>query len=933
MLLLYNGLMRVRFPFRFRYTAIVLLPVILFACFLTKPAFGQTTGTTGATTPAAVPTEPDDPVCKPVKNPSVPEANCPPVIQDTFKYIAPCQDYVGDPAKTPCKAQSYVHMDNGKSWENLTDSVYAVVNGGQKYIVQHFDDQSKHLLYQIQGNVLKFLQDTTFANSEVCTGTQIPVLQKIYDGTGPDGKGNPGMDLVTKSMKCGVPFEVGMSNGGFTYSVSEEANLQKDKFYTSAAVRACPSQFTDKGPLRGSSTIIYEGPARCGSFTGNVLVRFNSSGPGAGEVYVYGEGVGLIDFDQSRDWSVQENQPPNWGPDIDGTLKDICTNNVKFCTKPNRVSGVANKIEPLPFGTQVALALIGFAQTIGINVPIHPLYPQESADKKTFDVNKWVEAMKNAFPFITPNEARFVYPGRINAVPGKNIPKPPPSINIMSGIGGPAGGAGGMGGVATTDNGNLDFFINGNVNPQEVTVASNVCSNQKDAETGQNQQFTSQSLVKSDNPPMRNFLAGLRFYQGVITTDNVLVPNANANGQAYTQLENPRNRLILAQKYACNEDNVGVNGDETKIPLDRCNIYDKSGNCSNPVTTLIGAIANRLGGGGGGQGGPAEGTGTTPAPEKKVDVGTTLQMPSHVEVSGLTDANEYAKALTKSRLPTDIFEQVKPDNNTLVKNPFKSPIDTNIDVDITHKGARTTQDSLDCFYDISFPSDLQDKFQQKCGNPQPVPSPIPLPTPDGKPRNLSLTMDAINVKDTTCRIDDMNSVMNSHPNGQESVASFMARYYFPTRGAGAQGAKNMQLPAITELQNTIAAAGYNPAFFLSIWIEESAASGINFEDSWGLGCMGNLYNKDKYDQNAITLRPGDSTDPAKVAAHIKEQTKCLISTVDAAVRNSSGTKDLYYQFMRAWAIGEYNTPFFPVGPATRADMWYKLLVGNCGVLK
>jgi hypothetical protein len=807
--------------------------------------------------------------CVPV-NSSTPIPKCEQKTIQTLPYVAP-PACTGTPnvKSASCTVDEYVYVKGDPFIPGLTSSVYGMGNG---LVVQNFNSEFKHLLYKVDGNTIKLLQDTTWANAQKCDETGKPAMQKIVTGSSPGG------NMLGTTMQCGAIYPQGGENVAYTYDPSEEENLKKNPTYTSSLIT---NQCTNKneGPLyvddKTGKQIIFQGQAVCGTFGGNIMVVWNNGGKGAGEVYIYCEGKGLCGFYESINWNHPETQPANWHADT-----DLCANfREDICTPPVYKEGDFNKVANLTFGQQLEVSVARLLQAIG--VPIQPLTPKT---EQSIDVQK---------EYTT-------FDGLMNALHPEDITIDP------------------KGSLAT------DKRMNGATQKQPTTLQSNLYTEiQKDP-------YTSKTNIVYQNQLYKPFISLNWMLKSTLIPDQGQEANGiGSDGKPVMNLNIPQERMKPNTKIPI-QSFEGQTIPVTEYANTGLNKYqNEKGQTGGAIQALAHLLGNVQGITTDGQ---TNDTARPIMPPKKVDVAAPIQMPSQNVISNLPTLNEYGQILSSGFLTADISSRIQKNQNGVVKGTFTSPLGSSIDVEQQAKGYATTKHMYDCQIAGTFPADRQEAAGVACKDLLAAPLEDQIATADGTPRDLLTTVTPIDIQNTSCKVTDMNTVMNARPGGKESLASLFGRWYFPRQGAGVQGAKNLQLAFVNELQNIVASRGYNPAFFLAMWMEESAASGINFSESWGMGCRGDSFNKGKYDQTAITLNIGESTDPAKVAAHVKEQAKCLANTVDAAVRNSSPGKDLYSRFLRVWAGGEYTKPF-PTDLATSISMWYNLLVGSCGVLK
>ncbi len=281
----------------------------------------------------------------PINGSTEPIAQCNPVeSKNSFDYIIPCQDKTKD--NTNCNFGAFVYGEGFAHVGDVNNTVYSQ-NG---YAVQTSNNQS--LLYKVVGSNLMFVQDTTWSNSEMChadgNGPSGPAFQRMTNG------GSAGMLWAPKQISCTTgganQFHSAGTNHAYRYKPEDEEALRG---FTSS-VTSCESDHGNSN-VSGDRRIIFNGPAKCGSYTGDMLVLYNASGAGAGEVFFYCKGKGLCAWYQKIDFSKSGAQPKNWTAST-----DICQGfkgEYAICRTQCPAGGIAKAVE-LPVSDQLQNLLV-----------------------------------------------------------------------------------------------------------------------------------------------------------------------------------------------------------------------------------------------------------------------------------------------------------------------------------------------------------------------------------------------------------------------------------------------------------------------------------------------------------------------------------------------------------------------------------------------
>lgn len=265
----------------------------LFVCF-------SLAGSVRAQTPAPNPGGYEPPVsCNPSMNEpgstTVPEPFCPAGGSVfTVPFVAPegFGDWQFDPGNPQCAIWASAIGDAFAHIKNVCNRTYR----DGEYIVQKSNE--KHLVYQVTGSAIMFMEDTTWANGERCQDTGNPAMQR------PNG-----IKTINTNVACGGDSLSSGSNTAFNYSPSEhEQNI------LSPQATQCTNNHA--GAISAGNRLVYYGPARCGDWQGNVITTVALPGTaGAGEVMFYCEGKGLCAWYQNIDWST--TSPSQWTAQTD----------------------------------------------------------------------------------------------------------------------------------------------------------------------------------------------------------------------------------------------------------------------------------------------------------------------------------------------------------------------------------------------------------------------------------------------------------------------------------------------------------------------------------------------------------------------------------------------------------------------------------------
>ncbi len=184
---------------------------------------------------------------------------------------------------------------------------------------------SNSFVYRVDGGTVKFLQDNIWGNT-LCDNGKKAIYQVL------DENRNTGAVRYNTTMSCGQeiqsnqiiqPYEQHLP---YTYNPNDFTAGNRQ---TTCSVKGVDSTKTNSTTAK----LIWQGHALCNPDANNrpdgfdMIVVKNTSGPGAGEIYVYVRGRGLAAFYESIDESLPENQPQNWN-----NKTDLCDLNVKQST-------------------------------------------------------------------------------------------------------------------------------------------------------------------------------------------------------------------------------------------------------------------------------------------------------------------------------------------------------------------------------------------------------------------------------------------------------------------------------------------------------------------------------------------------------------------------------------------------------------------------
>ncbi len=220
-------------------------------------------------------------------------------------YIAPSKCLKDDScAQNP--TQSSVFVRDGSYPGVVWNHVEGVKIGNEVYPMlvtgNGLASSNRHVLYHVDGDTIGMVEDTTFANREICTGTTIPAFQRVFH----EG-GQPGGPVGKQSMTCGVPISYSGGNQGYQYT--NETPLNPNAKTCSSA--HAPGSFTNTFQL------IFQGEATCNGQRKNVIAIQNIDGAGKFEVYIYCKDQGLCALYEGIDFTVPSHQPAMWKVDTD----------------------------------------------------------------------------------------------------------------------------------------------------------------------------------------------------------------------------------------------------------------------------------------------------------------------------------------------------------------------------------------------------------------------------------------------------------------------------------------------------------------------------------------------------------------------------------------------------------------------------------------
>lgn len=182
------------------------------------------------------------------------------------------------------------------------DSIYqGVPNSVQWNSSNEFRQNTNNhaIKYKIENGAVKMCEDHTWEDEQSCQNGD-PAYQVTTDGAGGCMKRYP------TSMACGSTF---------SFSGKNEARNAKTN-------QVCTNPNAGSQPNNGT-TLLFQGTMLCNGHPENVIALQNSAGAGKGEVYFYCEGKGLCSWYSSMDATNVRQNPSNWGPST-----DICSGNI-----------------------------------------------------------------------------------------------------------------------------------------------------------------------------------------------------------------------------------------------------------------------------------------------------------------------------------------------------------------------------------------------------------------------------------------------------------------------------------------------------------------------------------------------------------------------------------------------------------------------------
>ncbi len=680
------------------------------------------------------------PYCAPGYNPN-----------DTFSYIVPCKDITD---RNTCYIADGTAIGEGFEWHIVDSRNYK----SGRYVIQ--TSNQKSLLYEVRGNAIYFIQDTTWANATTCTNGK-PAFQRI--------NGKQGMLWAPKSLRCDPNFSFASegTNAGFEYIESEEENLRL------LPDNVTPCQAPHTGNVSGTKQLVFNGNAKCGSFSGDILVLRNESGAGAGEVFIYCKGVGLCGWFQNIDFSDPNNDPKTW------VGKDICSGTKKAqetCYVQCPAEGI-NKPTDLSLSNRLSNS-----QNTSINL-LH-LEPGENEHRVAIQDQKHLQRV-----------ARAMLPGLFK-IQKKNEQKPTIDNSKEK--------------IITLNQNNTEITVRSSllVKGDKVNIEKNVDTNDQgetlvsiNVSGGQQMALSEDTLWNDQDCKECREQDDYNKLLGSLSSKN----KTDQNTTEGIDLTKPVNRLA---------DRIPVpnSGSQTiKTENKKANPENKNSFSGDGNTNILLSISNFI----------------------QEAIGKIFSVPGEVasctKISNDEDLYNNTKTATYAFLPQakiNILEQLpKSGESENVFNIKQTPNSSGENVKINQAFYPTNfVNATHQFQACSVLSKNTKIYRELCNNdvinqpPQNIP-PHNRRRETSDPGSLGYV---IPFRDTSCVVnqDTINRAID-----------LMRRYYPSYQEIGTRNLENLW----REIQNRSIREGINPTFALTLYIEESAACGA--QGSYGMGCI------------------------------------------------------------------------------------------------
>lgn len=752
-----------------------------------------------------------------------------------------------DEGSSTCSIQASVYAD-GVSWVGAVNNrSFGVTINGQRYAMQKSNE--KHLLYRVDGGMIYFLEDTTWANTVQCTtagGGSSPAMGRIFQS----GTNNPGGNFVARDLSCGETTSINGYNRAYEYNPTYESNPL-------GAANECSSQFT--GELGSTNQLIYHGAALCLGQPIEAMVLRNISGAGVGEVFVFAAGKGLAAWYQTIDFSKPENQPRNWTAATDlcsgfGQSQNICEVDTQY----------VNEKIPLTVTTSIADGL-------------------DSLTGGFLNISRSIASLKPATPeYITPH----LWYGPWFAEPeieGRAAANDYMSWMVKDRY------------VMSTRQHTMSFKsqickADGKIIKGEKLIESSTIPEIPVADDGSEYLTASMGLGKVDpNRP------------GQVVDNNDKLPEKMALTEGDCNEELSGSPPTMKQYQALGENPYGGIG----------------GAVLNVVLQIAQSIIDLLLGG----------------QSQSVSVG---HVQSWQYMSRSPAIAQNVNNLADSHLP-DIMTEPPIDEISRVDNSYVDPL-----------GNRNTIETSTNLYNAELKAQMLRcrvlSYQTQDQHPElgcsvdytfgkqntTVSAPV---TPGGT------IGDAIDIA-AQCSYDGANlsSVADEIRRNFTNPAALAGSTDPNLRRWGIYGAQNFS-QFYQQVQSMAASAGtvpMNPAFALALWIEETAASGVNDTQSWALGCRGDRNASYAADNPDVTLEPGEATNGSAVMSHVRTQVDCLTRFVISRYNGGGSDQEKsqnYLRFLCHWRYGNPTcSPGSVAGLHARVMRWYQRVSPSCGML-
>ncbi len=765
----------------------------------------------------------------------VPEPFCPlGGVSDTVPFVVP--PGFGDWQFSQCAVNGSA-FGEGFSWvNNVCNRTYRFNGLG----IQKSND--KHLTYRIDGDAIRFLEDTTWANGDgiVCEdlGDRPKAFQRIS-----------AVRHTLRSLSCGQDTTDSGTNTAYKY----EPTIHEPTPMNPSA-QACQNRFA--GNIGTGNKMVYHGLGKCNDFNkgspGEIMVLVALPGTaGAGEVFVYCKDAGLCAWYQKIDWTT--TSPSEWTASTD------------FCAGLGQSYGAcyvedytANERMQLTLTQQIAVAI---NDILNISIPIGEFIPP--AEFASDDLTPWAAWYRVTYLLTQPNLM---------------IPR------IIS--------------DKTT---------------HESSIRSTICYT--DPATGEGKALESKEPIRtSGHPWVAKYVDGVE----VLTA---FVANTPLTGGPYYNLGRPNE--VLGISPPCDANSIGAQPPDLELAARGVNTYVGSGGAGSPsVLQIIGLTV-------------LENIFRIFFPGGNVfSMNAELVPAQHLSASG--EMGKFTKELFDSRVSAAINRPAIVPNGKQ-ENCFIKPDGTEECADTRNETTYEDYVLSRCLEQVTLPAGVQ-KNRGIFGDAY---------CPIWKEAGIEAQRRAAsenNTNDTTPggSLGGAIDIAGACSVDQGTITSLLDDVQRGFTAWGAQGATNLNgmWSYVTSLAGSMQINGepvaMNPALALAMWIEETAASGVNSSDSWAFGCRGDRNADYAPSHPNITLSPGQQNQSSIVQQHLEDQMDCIKRFV-IRLYNSGGddtTKAAnYVKFLCHWRYGNPNcNPSSVAGLGNRLMHWYELLSPSCGIV-